>query len=97
MYLSLTICDISLKFIIYSCYLSIDTSCIWIVPIIFVLIKLLFDKMFWFIYSATCSKVTCLSILPVQCSPFIMLCLGSVGMDHVISELCCKRTITKEL
>ena len=24
----------------------------------------------------------------IQCSPFITLCFGSIGMDHVISELC---------
>ena len=24
----------------------------------------------------------------MQCSPFIMLCLGSIGMDCVISESC---------
>ena len=29
----------------------------------------------------------------IQCSPFITLCLGSVGMVCVISELCNKRTI----
>ena len=31
--------------------------------------------------------------LLVQCSPFIMLCLGSIGMDHVISEPCYKGAI----
>ena len=29
----------------------------------------------------------------VQCNCFITLCLGSIGMDHVISELCYKGTI----
>ena len=29
----------------------------------------------------------------VQCSPFIMIYLRSIGMDHVISELCYKGTI----
>ena len=28
-----------------------------------------------------------------ECSPFIMLCLGSIGMDSVISESCYKGTI----
>ena len=26
----------------------------------------------------------------MQCSPVIMLCLGFIGMDHVISESCYK-------
>ena len=26
------------------------------------------------------------SIVNIQCGPFIMLCLGSKGMDHVITE-----------
>ena len=36
----------------------------------------------------------CFSVRPssfkknIQCSPFITLCFGSIGMDHVISELC---------
>ena len=29
----------------------------------------------------------------IQCSPFITLCLGSIGIDRVISELCYKGTI----
>ena len=29
----------------------------------------------------------------IQCSPFITLCLGSIGMDHVVSEFCYKETI----
>ena len=34
----------------------------------------------------------------MQCSPFIMLCLGSMGMDSVISELCNKgNNFTKEI
>ena len=33
-----------------------------------------------------------------QCSPFKTLCLGSIGMDHVISESCYKGTnFIKEL
>ena len=31
----------------------------------------------------------------VQCSPFIMLCLGSIGMDRVVSES--RVNFTKEL
>ena len=31
----------------------------------------------------------------VQCSPFIMLCLGSIGMDSVVSES--RDNSTKEL
>ena len=31
--------------------------------------------------------------LKVQCSPFVMLCLGYMGLDHVISEFCFKGAI----
>ena len=31
--------------------------------------------------------------MPIQSSPFITLCLGSIGIDHVISELFYKGTI----
>ena len=31
--------------------------------------------------------------LKVQCSPFVTLCLGSIGMDHVLSKSCYKETI----
>ena len=31
--------------------------------------------------------------MPIQCSPFITLCLGSIGIDHVVSELFYKGTI----
>ena len=34
-----------------------------------------------------------LNCYTVHCSPFIMLCLGSIGMDRVISKFCFKRTI----
>ena len=30
-----------------------------------------------------------------QCSSFITLCLGSNGMDHVISESCHKGTVQR--
>ena len=29
----------------------------------------------------------------IQCSPLIMLCLGSIGLEHFISEPCYKGTI----
>ena len=32
-------------------------------------------------------QVCCTNVDMVQCSLFIMLCLGSIGMDSVISEL----------
>ena len=32
----------------------------------------------------------------VQCSPFIMLCLGSIGNDHAMSEPCYKGTILQK-
>ena len=32
----------------------------------------------------------------VQCYPFITLCLGSIGMDHVIIELCYKGIILQK-
>ena len=32
----------------------------------------------------------------MQCSPFIMLCFGSIEIDHVISELCYKGTILQK-
>ena len=35
----------------------------------------------------------CMLLLYIQCSPVIMLCLGSIGIDSVISELCSKLTI----
>ena len=31
----------------------------------------------------------------LQCSPFIMLCMGSMGMDCVIRESCYKGTISQ--
>ena len=32
-------------------------------------------------------------VLHFQCCPYIMLCLGSIGMEHVISESCYTETI----
>ena len=33
----------------------------------------------------------------IWCSPFIMSCLETIEMDHVISELNCKGTFYKKL
>ena len=43
-----------------------------------------------------CSTLANILIFPVQHSPFIMLCLGHIGMDHAISESCDKGTILQK-
>ena len=46
-----------------------------------------------FNYIAITPMKTDLIVVKMQCSPFITLCLGFIGMDHVISESCYKGTI----
>ena len=45
-----------------------------------------------------CDKYQTLVMAHIFCtqymySPFIKLCLGTIGMGHVINELCCEETI----
>ena len=42
-------------------------------------------------------KIRLIGKLGVQCSPFITLYLGPLGMDCVISELCYKKTILQKI
>ena len=37
------------------------------------------------------------SVIMLKCSHFITLCLVSIGKDHVIFELCHKRTVFKRI